>query len=77
MQLLPTGALAVKRPVAEIVPHLVAAQVTATLAVTCWVPFCGVFGPTGEMVMGATTLTVVDAAPLPSVAVAVMVQSLG
>ena len=77
VQLLPTGALAVKRPVEEMVPHLVAAHVTGTPAVNCCVPFCGVLGPAGEMVMGETTLMVVDATPLPSVAVAVTVQSLG
>jgi hypothetical protein len=59
------------------VPHFVDAQVTSTLAVNCCVPFCGVFGAVGEVVIGDTTLAPADTLPLPLVAVAVILHALG
>jgi hypothetical protein len=78
VQLLPTTAVAaVNSPPALIDPHFVAAHMTCTFAVNNCVLFCGVFGATGEIVIGETTFTLADALPLPLVAFAVMVHALG
>ena len=61
------------------VPQLavVIVQVIGTLALNCCVLFCGVVAYCGVMVIGDTTLTMLLALPLPSVAVAVTVQEPG
>jgi hypothetical protein len=77
VHLVPTGDEAVKSPPLVILPHD-AAQLTAMLAVNCCVAPCGVEAEAGAMVNGEVTVAVVDAVwPLPSVAVAVMVQEPG
>lgn len=50
--------LAVNSPFASIEPHLVAAQMTGALALNCVIPPRGVFGATGVIVIGETTLAV-------------------
>ena len=73
VQFVPTVPLAVYKPLGLIVPHL-AVHVAGTLALNCWVPPCGVLADTGVITIGDTTVTFAEALPLPSVAVAVMVQ---
>jgi hypothetical protein len=74
VQLVPTGDEAVNSPLDVMLPQL-AAQVEARFAVNCCVVPCGVEAVAGVTVSGSVTVAVVDAAwPLPSVAVAVMVQ---
>jgi hypothetical protein len=72
----PTAAVAVNSPEAVIDPHA-AVQVTGALAVNCCVWPCGVVADTGVITMGETTFTLAVALPLPFVAVAVIVQTLG
>jgi hypothetical protein len=77
VQLVPTGDEAVNSPLDVMLPHD-AAQVEARFAVNCCVAPCGVDAVAGVTVSGSVTVAVVDAVwPLPSVAVAVMVQEPG
>jgi hypothetical protein len=73
----PTAEVAVNSPPDVMVPQP-ALQFTGILAVNCWVCPCGVLTLTGDRMMGDTILAVVDpVAPLPPVAVAVMVHGPG
>lgn len=77
MQTAPGEADAVKRPLAVMLPQE-AVQVAPILAVNCCVRPCCVFALAGEITSGEVMVAVVDALlPLPSVAVAVIVQELG
>lgn len=69
----PTVPLAVKRPVALIVPHF-AVHVTGMLAVNGCVFPCGVLADAGVITIGEITFTIALAAPVPFVAVAVTLQ---
>lgn len=73
VQLVPTVPLAVKRPVALMVPHL-AVHVTGIFALNCCVCPCGVFADTGDMTIGETIVTLAVLLPLPLVAVPVIVH---
>jgi hypothetical protein len=66
---------AVNKPVASTVPQE-ADHVAGILAVNCCVRFCAVVAEAGVMTKGDVTDTTADAVlPVPSVAVAVTVQS--
>ena len=73
VQLVPTGPLALYRPLALMVPHL-AVHVTDMFAVNCCVCPCGVFADVGVITIADTTVTLAVLLPLPLVAVAVTVH---
>ena len=64
------------KPPLVIDPHD-ALQVTAVFAVNCCVCPCGVLAEAGVIVIGEVTFAVVEAVPVPLVAVAVTVQGPG
>jgi hypothetical protein len=74
VQDVPTAAVAVKSPPAVIVPHF-ALQITGAEAVNCWVCPGDVVAETGVITIGETIVRLDVAVPLPSVAVAFMVQA--
>ena len=77
VQMLPCGTDAVNRPFASMLPQD-AVQITGTLAVNCCVCPCAVVALEGVMTTGEVMVAVVAAIlPLPSAAVAVMVQEPG
>src|SRR4051812_40752506 len=65
---------AVNRPLVLIVPQD-AAQLTDIFAENCWVLPTVVVAPAGVMVIGEVMFTVVDAVPLPSVALPVTLHA--
>ena len=73
VQLVPTVALALYRPVVEMEPHL-ALHVTGMLAVNCCVFPCGVLADAGVIVIGDVTVTLAVTLPVPLVALAVTVH---
>ena len=75
VQLVPAVPDAVNSPPLVILPHD-AAQLTAMLAVNCCVAPCGVDAEAGVMLSGLVMVAIVASVwPVPSVAVAVMVQA--
>jgi hypothetical protein len=73
VQDVPTVAVAVKRPLAVIVPHF-AVQATGAEVVNCCVCPSTVVADTGVITIGETIVRLAVAVPLPSAAVAFIVQ---